>query len=63
MRIRHAHQAIAGTGVIYLFEDWLRPHLNSGSMEPILESWWQPFSVPFLYYSGRRLLPGSAQYP
>ena len=49
--------AIAGTGVIHLFEDWLRPHLDSGALEPILEPWWQRFSGPFLYYSGRRLLP------
>jgi DNA-binding transcriptional LysR family regulator len=49
--------AIAGTGIVSLFEDWLRPHLDSGALEPILEPWWQPFSGPFLYYSGRRLLP------
>jgi DNA-binding transcriptional LysR family regulator len=49
--------AIAGTGVIYLFEDWLRPHLDSGALEPVLEPWWQRFSGPFLYYSGRRLVP------
>jgi DNA-binding transcriptional LysR family regulator len=49
--------AIAGTGVIYLFEDWLRPHLAGGALEPILEPWWQRFSGPFLYYPGRRLLP------
>jgi DNA-binding transcriptional LysR family regulator len=49
--------AIAGTGVIYLFEDWLRPHLDSGTLEPVLEPWWQRFSGPFLYYPGRRLLP------
>jgi DNA-binding transcriptional LysR family regulator len=49
--------AIAGTGVICLFEDWLRPHLDSGALEPILESWGQRFSGPFLYYSGRRLVP------
>ncbi|MEP7244546.1 MAG: LysR family transcriptional regulator [Gammaproteobacteria bacterium] len=49
--------AIAGTGVLYLFEDWLRPHLDSGALEPVLEPWWQPFSGPFLYYSGRSLLP------
>jgi DNA-binding transcriptional LysR family regulator len=49
--------AIAGTGIIHLFEDWLRPHLKSGALEPVLESWWQPFSGPFLYYPGRRLLP------
>jgi len=49
--------AIAGTGVIYLFEDWLRPHFDSGALEPVLEPWWQRFSGPFLYYPGRRLLP------
>ena len=49
--------AVAGTGVIYLFEDWLRPHLDSGALEPVLEPWWPRFSGPFLYYSGRRLLP------
>jgi DNA-binding transcriptional LysR family regulator len=49
--------AIAGTGIIYLFEDWLRPHLDSGTLEPVLEPWWQGFSGPFLYYPGRRLLP------
>lgn len=49
--------AVAGVGVIQLFEDWLRPHLDSGALEPVLEDWWQPFSGPFLYYSGRRLVP------
>jgi DNA-binding transcriptional LysR family regulator len=49
--------ALAGTGIIYLFEDWLQPHLDSKALEPLLESWWQPFSGPFLYYPGRRHLP------
>jgi DNA-binding transcriptional LysR family regulator len=49
--------AIAGAGIIYMFEDWLRPHFNSGALEPLLERWWQRFSGPFLYYSGRRLVP------
>jgi DNA-binding transcriptional LysR family regulator len=49
--------AIAGTGIIYLFEDWLRRDLDSGALEPVLEPWWQRFSGPFLYYPGRRLLP------
>lgn len=49
--------AIAGTGILYLFEDWLRPHLDSGALEPVLEPWWQRFSGPFLYYPGRRLVP------
>ena len=49
--------AIAGTGIVYLFEDWLRPYLDSGALEPVLEPWWQRFSGPFLYYPGRRLVP------
>lgn len=49
--------AIAGAGVISLFEDWLRPHLDSGVLEAVLEPWWPKFSGPFLYYPGRRLVP------
>jgi DNA-binding transcriptional LysR family regulator len=49
--------AIAGVGIIHLFEDMLRPHLESGALEPILEPWWPRFSGPFLYYPGRRHLP------
>ena len=49
--------AIAGTGIITLFEEWLQPHLASGALEPVLEPWWQAFSGPFLYYPGRRQLP------
>jgi DNA-binding transcriptional LysR family regulator len=49
--------AIAGTGIIFLFEDWLRPHLDSGKLEAVLEPWWQRFPGPFLYFPGRRLLP------
>ena len=51
--------AVAGTGVISLFEDWLRPHLDSGALEPLLEPWWPRFSGPYLYYSGRRLVPSA----
>ncbi|MEH7846200.1 LysR family transcriptional regulator [Rhizobium laguerreae] len=49
--------AISGTGIVCLFEDWLRPHFDNGALEPILEPWWQRFSGPFLYYPGRRLVP------
>jgi DNA-binding transcriptional LysR family regulator len=49
--------AAAGLGVICLFEDWLRPELDTGALEPVLEAWWQSFSGPFLYYPGRRLVP------
>lgn len=49
--------AVGGGGIVHLFEDWLRPHFASGALEPVLTDWWQPFSGPFLYYSGRRLVP------
>jgi DNA-binding transcriptional LysR family regulator len=49
--------AVAGTGVIHLFEDWLRPALDSGALEPVLQPWWRPFTGPFLYYPSRRYLP------
>ncbi|NOK35892.1 LysR family transcriptional regulator [Corallococcus exercitus] len=49
--------AIAGTGIVQIFEDWLRPHLDSGALVPVLEPWWQSFPGPFLYYPGRRLVP------
>ena len=56
--------AVAGTGIIYLFEDWLRPHLQSGALEPVIKPWWLRFSGPFLYYPGgawcrRRCAPSS----
>lgn len=49
--------ARAGCGVVHIFEDWLRPHLDSGALEPVLPDWWQTFSGPFLYYPGRHHLP------
>jgi DNA-binding transcriptional LysR family regulator len=49
--------AVAGHGIIYLFEDWLAPYLASGALQPILQDWWLTFPGPFLYYSGRRHLP------
>ncbi len=49
--------AIAGAGVVFLFEDWLQPHFQSGALERVLEPWWPSFSGPFLYYPGHRLVP------
>jgi DNA-binding transcriptional LysR family regulator len=49
--------AVAGLGIIHLFEGWLRPYLDNGTLEPLLEPWWQSFPGPFLYYPGRRYLP------
>lgn len=49
--------AVAGCGIIYLFEDWLRPHLERGELVPVLQPWWSGLSGPFLYYPGRSYLP------
>ena len=49
--------AIAGLGIISLFEDWLQPSFKTGALQPVLEQWWPSFSGPFLYYPGRRHLP------
>ncbi len=49
--------AIDGLGIVYLFEDWLRPHIESGALEPVLEAWWPSFPGQYLYYPGRRYVP------
>ena len=49
--------AIEGFGIVHLFEDWLRPAIDSDALEPVLEPWWQSFSGPFLYYHGRDYVP------
>ena len=49
--------AVAGAGIIYSFEDFLRPHLDAGTIVPILEDWWQEFDGPYLYYHSRRHMP------
>lgn len=49
--------AVQGLGVIYLFEDWLKPYVEREELEPVLQPWWPQFSGPYLYYSGRRLVP------
>ena len=50
--------AAAGLGIVYLFEDWLRPALHAGTLEPVLEDWWSAFPGPYLYYTSRRHMPG-----
>lgn len=50
--------AIAGLGVVYSFEAFLRPAIVSGALVPLLSDWWQSFSGPFLYYASRAHMPG-----
>ena len=49
--------AVAGAGVVYLFEEWLQPYLDRGELEPVLQAWWPSFTGPSLYFPGRRYLP------
>ncbi len=49
--------AVAGSGIIYTFEDWLQPHFETGALKPVLERWWRRFPGPFLYYPSRRHMP------
>ncbi|HTV21656.1 MAG TPA: LysR substrate-binding domain-containing protein, partial [Polyangiaceae bacterium] len=51
--------AIAGTGLIYIFDDWIAPHFESGALKPVLQRWWPRFSGPFLYYPSRRHVPAA----
>lgn len=51
------HAAESGLGVIYTFDEYLRPSLDSGALVPVLEDWWQGFSGPFLYYPSRTHMP------
>ena len=49
--------AVAGVGIIYTFEEHLRPALDRGALVPVLEDWWQVFDGAYLYYNDRRHMP------
>ena len=49
--------AVAGHGLVYLFEEWLAPYIQAGTLQPVLQDWWPRFPGPFLYFAGRRHLP------
>jgi DNA-binding transcriptional LysR family regulator len=51
------HAALAGHGIVYLFEDWLAGHVHSGALVVILDAWCQPFEGPRLYFSKRPVIP------
>jgi DNA-binding transcriptional LysR family regulator len=51
--------AIAGTGLVHRFEEWLSPQFESGALKPVMERWWARFSGPFLYYPSRRHVPAA----
>jgi DNA-binding transcriptional LysR family regulator len=47
---------VAGTGIVYLFEDWIAPRLANGELEPVLPDWWPSFPARS-FILGRRLMP------
>jgi DNA-binding transcriptional LysR family regulator len=52
--------AVDGVGLAYLGEDRAAPHLATGALVRVLETWCQPFPGFFLHYpsAGNRLGPG-----
>lgn len=49
--------AVDGLGLIASFEDFLKPLLDTGQLERVLEDWCPPFPGPSLYYPSRRQMP------
>ena len=51
--------AIDGVGLAFMSEEHAGPHLASGALVRVLDSWCQPFPGFFLYYPNRRQQPAS----
>jgi len=49
--------AVDGLGIVYSFDELLRPALDDGTLVPILRDWWQSFTGPRLYYASRAHMP------
>ena len=45
--------ACRGHGIVWTFENWLRPVLETGALRSILPDWWTGFEGPRLYFSDR----------
>lgn len=49
---------VAGLGIGCSFHDFWADLLETGKVEELLPDWSESFSGPFLFYSGRRYMPG-----
>ncbi|MCX4176852.1 MULTISPECIES: LysR substrate-binding domain-containing protein [Paraburkholderia] len=49
--------ATAGLGIVYSFDEFLRPAIEQGALVPVLGEWCQTFTGPFLYYPSRTHMP------
>lgn len=49
-----AQAALAGLGLAYLPEEWVRPYLTKRQLVRVLDDWCPPFSGFYLYYPSRR---------
>lgn len=49
-----AEAAAGGLGIAYVPDRTARPHLDSGTLVPVLDDWCPPIPGLFLYYSGHR---------
>ena len=49
--------AIDSVGLAFVGDDLAAPHLTSGKLVRVLESWCQPYPGFFLYYPSRRQQP------
>ncbi|WP_244851192.1 MULTISPECIES: LysR family transcriptional regulator [unclassified Caballeronia] len=50
--------ALAGLGLTYTFEEFVRAEIERGTLVPVLKPWWQSFPGPSLYYPSRAHMPG-----
>ncbi|KAA0701075.1 LysR family transcriptional regulator [Neorhizobium sp. P12A] len=49
--------ALAGSGLVYVFEDFAEEHLRNGRLVRVLEDYCKPFPGYSIYYPSRRQMP------
>lgn len=53
--------ALQGVGLMQHIEIAVRPHLQSGALQRVLQSWCQPFSGAYLYVPSREQMPAKVR--